>query len=134
MNKKTLLGTLLASTLVFSNIGFAQESSDDEQTQSPQYERDYNDGEYEGKRKGKYKGKGKRKAKRLAKMMERVDTNEDGQIDLNEFLTHSEQRFQKMDLNSNGYVTPEEARESHKQMREEMREKFKQFKENRDES
>ena len=39
-----------------------------------------------------------------------------------------------MDLNSDGYVTPEEARESHKQMREEMREKFKQSKKNRDES
>lgn len=129
MNINKLFGTLLASTLVFSSIAFAQQSSDDE-TQPPQYERDYGEGEFKGKHKGKHKGKGKR----IAKMMKRVDTNEDGQIDLNEFLAHSEQRFQNMDLNSDGYVTPEEARESHKAMREKFREERKNRKQAKESS
>jgi len=54
------------------------------------------------------------------------DTNNDGKIDFNEFITHSEQRFQTMDINSDGYVTPEEARAGHKLMREKMKQAFKE--------
>jgi len=62
-------------------------------------------------------------------MLERVDTNKDGKVDLNEFLANAESRFQKMDLDSDGYVTPEERREVGDKMREkhrEMREKHRQ--------
>ncbi len=56
-------------------------------------------------------------------MLEKVDTNKDGQIDLNEFLAHAEARFQKMDINSDGYVTKEEGREVSREMRARMKEK-----------
>jgi len=60
-------------------------------------------------------------AKKAERMFSKVDTNEDGALDLNEFLQNAEQRFQKMDLNGDGSVTPEEAKEAHQVMREEYR-------------
>lgn len=51
------------------------------------------------------------------RMLKKVDVNQDGKVDLNEFLAHAEQRFTKMDLNSDGFLTLEEGREAHKQMR-----------------
>ncbi|NNC98683.1 MAG: hypothetical protein HKN85_00735 [Gammaproteobacteria bacterium] len=51
----------------------------------------------------------------------KLDTNEDGKVDLSEFLSHSERRFNEMDLNGDQFVTPEEARERHELMREEHR-------------
>ena len=51
-------------------------------------------------------------------MLEKVDTNQDGQVDLTEFLANAEERFNKMDLNSDGLLTLEEGKESHKLMRE----------------
>lgn len=68
--------------------------------------------------KGK-KHKHKRKHRKSpAKMLEKVDANQDGQVDLSEFLAHAEERFNKMDLNSDGILTLEEGKESHKLMRE----------------
>ncbi len=61
-------------------------------------------------------------------MMKKIDTNEDGQIDLSEYLANAEQRFKNMDLNGDGYVTREEQKEAGKIMREkhrEMREKMR---------
>ena len=63
---------------------------------------------------------------RAQKMLERVDANKDGVVDLDEYLTHAQNRFSKMDLDSNGVVTPEEAKESMAQMRKEFKEKRKQ--------
>jgi len=54
-------------------------------------------------------------------MFSKVDGNEDGQVDLNEFLANAEQRFQRMDINGDGYVTLDEAKESHRAIREEYR-------------
>jgi hypothetical protein len=68
--------------------------------------------EHKGK---KYKHKHR---KSPARMLKKVDTNQDGQVDLTEFLAHAEQRFNKMDLNSDGILTLEEGKESHKLMRE----------------
>ena len=69
----------------------------------------------------------KRQQKRQQKRLERVDTNGDGQIDLNEYLTHAEQRFNKTDANADGFITSEEQTEAHKNMRAE----FKQRREER---
>jgi len=83
---------------------------------------------------GKYHRKlGKRAAKKAERMFSKVDGNEDGQVDLNEFLAHSEQRFQRMDLNGDGYVTLVEAKDAHKAMRKEYREAKKARKERRSE-
>lgn len=65
-----------------------------------------------------HKGKKHKHRKSPEKMLEKVDTNQDGQVDLTEFLAHAEQRFNKMDLNSDGILTLEEGKESHKLMRE----------------
>jgi Ca2+-binding EF-hand superfamily protein len=80
--------------ILFNNPGFAHE---------------------QGSKGGKKKGK-------MGHMFDRADANKDGQLELSEFLAHAEARFQKMDIDSNGYVTPEESREAGKKMREKHRE------------
>ena len=62
-------------------------------------------------------GKGKKKNK-VGKMFDSTDTNQDGQLELSEFLSHAEARFKSMDLNQDGYVTKDEGLEAHKAMRE----------------
>ena len=61
-------------------------------------------------------GHGKQRHDRL----EGLDTNDDGQIDLSEYLTNAENRFNQMDVNGDQYVTSKEARETHKRMRKEQ--------------
>ncbi len=74
-----------------------------------------------------------RREHRTTRMLERVDANEDGQVDLNEYLAHAQERFNKLDLDDNGFVTQEEARESMQQMRDEHKERRKQMREERKE-
>ncbi len=68
---------------------------------------------------------------KIGKMFDRTDANQDEQLDLAEFLAHAEQRFKAMDLNADGYVTKEEGREAHKQMREKRRAQRKERREQR---
>ena len=49
-----------------------------------------------------------RAEKRAVKKLEKIDTSEDGNVDLTEYLAHSENQFNKIDADSNGYVTAEE--------------------------
>ena len=74
----------------------------------------------------------KRFEKRQEKKMREVDTNEDGQIDLNEYLTHAEQRFNLLDANSDGFVTTEEQQEAHQKMREEFKQRRQARREQRE--
>lgn len=63
------------------------------------------------------------------RMHDRLDTNEDGKVDLNEFLSHAESRFHEMDTDSDQFVTDEEAKQHHKNMRKKqkvMKKKHKQ--------
>ena len=74
----------------------------------------------------------KKHFKRRGKMMmEKVDTNQDGQIDLSEYLAQAEERFRKLDLDSDGFVTKEEHRQAAKEMRKKHREKRKEWLEKR---
>ena len=59
-----------------------------------------------------------RKSKHSAmRMHDRLDTNEDGKVDLEEFLSHAKSRFNEMDTDSDQFVTDEEAKLHHKNMR-----------------
>lgn len=57
------------------------------------------------------------RGKKAQHILKRVDANEDGKIDLSEYLADAEQRFQAMDQNNNGFVVPEEMRAYAKEMR-----------------
>ena len=79
---------ILAITLVgfcVTGTAFAQEAS------VPGLEQGAEDRPF-GKRFKKLRGK------KAEHMFSKVDANEDGQVDLNEFLANSEERFQRMDL------------------------------------
>ncbi len=62
-------------------------------------------------------------------MLAKVDTNQDGNIDENEFMTNAKERFDLMDANGDGVVTPEERQEASRAMREKHREAMKAAKE-----
>lgn len=70
----------------------------------------------------------KRLHRKMMKLKE-IDTNEDGQIDLNEYLANAEARFKRMDLDGDGYLTHGEHREYAKQMRAKHKEMRKQWRE-----
>ncbi len=71
------------------------------------------------------------KAKR---MLVKVDTNKDGQVDLNEYLAHAQERFNKLDIDDNGFINQEEAKESMKRMRKEHKERRKEMRAKRQET
>jgi len=62
------------------------------------------------------------------KMMERIDTDGDGMVSKAEFMAKHEEKFAKMDADSDGMLTTEEMKEAKAQMKEkwdEMKEKRK---------
>ncbi len=60
--------------------------------------------------------------KKTERKLAEIDTSEDGQIDLTEYLAHAEKRFTSTDANSNGFITPEEMKAWSKAKRSEIRE------------
>ena len=58
-------------------------------------------------------------------MMSKADTNEDGKVDLNEYLQNAQQRFESMDGDADGFVTGDEMREAGKAMRQKHKEAMK---------
>lgn len=117
MKKSTLALPLIALFLSSSSI-IAQEN-----TENAEAERAKN---HEKERHGKRQMKHKRMHEY---MLMRVDSNEDGKVDLNEYLANAEQRFQNMDSNKDGFVTMEEHKEAGKAMREKHREMRKKMRE-----
>lgn len=63
------------------------------------------------------------------KMFEKHDTNGDGVISKEEFLSHAEEKFGKMDADGNGEITKAEGEAA----KEKWREKMKKHKEKRKE-
>jgi Ca2+-binding EF-hand superfamily protein len=60
----------------------------------------------------------KSRKRKISKMFSSSDTNQDGQLELSEYLAHAEQRFKAMDLNGDGALTKEEGVEAHRLKRE----------------
>ena len=66
-------------------------------------------------------------------MFEKHDTNGDGTISKDEFLSHAEERFSNIDTDGDGSVSKEEAKAGHEKKRAEMKERMKERKEKREE-
>jgi len=73
--------------------------------------------------------KAERKERKAQRQLEKLDTSGDGQVDLNEYLAHAQERFASTDANSDGYITPEEMRAWSKAKRLEIKEARKARKE-----
>ncbi len=70
--------------------------------------------------------------KHHGKMFEKHDTNGDGVISKEEFLSHAEDRFSKMDTDGDGSVTKEEGEAAKAKMKEKWKEKREKMKERKD--
>lgn len=70
--------------------------------------------------------------KHLMKQMQKMDTNEDSQVDLAEYLAHAEARFRRLDADGDGYITKDERRSAHQQMRKKVRERREKWREQRE--
>lgn len=73
-----------------------------------------------------------RMEKKVDRMYEEVDTNQDGELDLNEYLANAEARFNKMDVDGNGRVTKEEGQQAMAEMRKKIKERRKKYRKGRD--
>lgn len=123
------LGLILLATKVTAQT----ENTQHEQGQEAQEEQESKHGHH-----GRgHSGPGRHQNK-MAHMMNKVDLNEDGQVDLNEYLQSAEQRFSMMDGNGDGVVTRDEMHAAGKTMRAEhrkaMKEARKAYKESRTET
>lgn len=61
------------------------------------------------------------------KHLKELDQNGDERVDLSEYLSHAESRFNKLDADGDGYVTKSEARDRHRELRKKHRIKRKQL-------
>ena len=125
---KHLLLPLLVSLLVSSTV-----YADDQETEGPSIQEAEGSSVQEAKEDSKHEKHAHKAKRKMHKHMRakhkqrwaRTDSNEDGQVDLNEYLAAAEQRFNKMDLNSDGIVTKEEMKDSHHKMRAEHKKAMK---------
>lgn len=109
-SSKLAIATFAVSSMLFSGFIYAHDKPATDSAAEPS-DRGRHHQRHEGEKGGHHE-------KMAEMMMTKIDTNGDGQVDLNEFLSHSEERFHAMDINSDGYVTDDERRQSHKIMRE----------------
>ena len=127
LSKISLAVTLGLSTLLVATGSFADEKSSEYEAMEDRK------AFRELKREHRQEMKEMRRAHHAGKMLKKVDANQDGKVDLDEYLAHAQERFNKLDLDGSGFVTLEEAqeamqkmREEHKARRKEMREKYKE--------
>jgi len=66
--------------------------------------------------------KAEKREQKVQKKIEEIDSSGDEKIDLNEYLSYSEKRFNSTDANSDGFITPDEMRAWSKAKRAEIRE------------
>ena len=75
---------------------------------------------------------GGKHGKHGGKMFEKHDTNSDGVISKDEFLSHAEEKFSEMDADGNGEVTQEEGKAAWEARKEKMKERRAKMKEKKD--
>ena len=56
-----------------------------------------------------------------AKHLEKVDTNKDGKISLDEFLAQKKEHFTKVDVDADGFLTKEEMKAAHQKMKKKFK-------------
>ncbi len=108
--KNTLTAILILVSLVLSVSVFAQDAT--VIPDSADETKDRNNGD-----RGDNRNRGDRN-----RDLRVIDTDKDGQVSVDEYMTHAQQRFTDLDLDSNNFVTPEEAKEAAEIMRERQKE------------
>ena len=119
-NKVRLVTLGAAALLSASHVVLADDHSDDARSEIRELKKEH--------RKEMRKMRHEHHTER---MLARVDANKDGQVDLNEYLAHAEERFNKLDADGDGFVTQDEAKESMRKMREEHKERRKKMRQER---
>ncbi|MCW5751850.1 MAG: hypothetical protein KIT81_11945 [Alphaproteobacteria bacterium] len=64
-----------------------------------------------------------RRAEMRERMIKAIDADSDGRISQAEYLKRAEERFQKLDVNSDGFVTSEELEQRHAEWRQKRAER-----------
>ncbi|MEO0369023.1 MAG: hypothetical protein AAF197_09600 [Pseudomonadota bacterium] len=86
-------------------------------------------GEISEEMREKFKERKKMRHEKMRKyMMSKIDTNQDGMVDYDEFMANAQERFTMTDLDGDGFITTEEQREARKLMREKHGEAMKEAK------
>jgi len=111
--------------LIGVSTAYAQDEASTEKEQM-HAEHEFHRGEMKAKMKMHHK-------QRVKDHLSSLDKNDDGKVDLQEYLSSAEERFNKMDVNGDNFVTSDEAREAHQHMREKHRSERKKRQEKRQE-
>jgi hypothetical protein len=124
-----IFGIFFTANVALANHHEENEAGNIDSEQIEQH-KDMHKGMHKDKR-GKMRGrKGEHSVMR---MHGQLDTNEDGKVDLDEFLSHAKSRFNEMDTDSDQFVTDEEAKLHHKNMRQKHRDMRKHHQQKRGE-
>jgi len=126
--KSTILASILIAVFTF-NVSQAQQN---EQDASAENADEVNKEQKWGKRHHRRHGHHREKIHRM--MMQKADTNDDGKVDLNEYLQNAQQRFESMDADADGFVTGDEMRAAGKAMRKKHKEAMKAARKSYEES
>lgn len=111
MKQRFFSTLLLASSLILSSVSIVSFAQVDDEGEVPPTPR-----------------------KQLKQRMDKMDANKDGQIDLNEYLSHAEERFRRLDADGDGFITKDERRSAHREMRKKVRERREKWREKREQA
>ena len=121
--RHTLIFNAVIAGLLLSTTAFSQDETDSEHSAAEM--KHHNKGENKHhKNKGDFS----------SRVIKKIDTDEDGQVSAEEYMAHAEQRFNDLDINGDGFVTTEEAKEASKIMREKRKEARSMLKERKSDS
>ena len=62
----------------------------------------------------------------------KMDSDGNGVVEKEEFMDHTEERFDDMDINNDGEITKDEAEQAHEKMREKFKEMRAKMKDRKD--